>query len=179
MKIALIVAVADNGVIGDGKAMPWHLPRDLAYFKKTTLGCPVIMGRKTFDSILAVLGKPLPGRANIVVSRNPQSVDASKGERLAVASLPDALAQVRSMTPKPERIFVIGGGEIYTQAMLAADELFVTHVHTNAAGTVLFPTIDPAKWTQTKAERVEADANNPFAVTFAVYEAKRTTSATH
>jgi dihydrofolate reductase len=174
MKIALIVAVADNDVIGDGKAMPWHLPRDLAYFKKTTLGCPVIMGRKTFDSILAALGKPLPGRVNIVISRNPQSVEASKGERIAVASLQEALTRARSMSPTPERVFVIGGGDVYSQAINSADELFVTHVHTNAEGSVTFPSIDPAKWTQKKSERVEADASNPLALTFAVYESKST-----
>jgi dihydrofolate reductase len=182
MHIALIVAVADNGVIGDGERMPWHLPRDLAYFKQTTMGCPVIMGRKTYDSILSALGKPLPGRLNIVISRTPERIPAPASgqlktardldEALAIAQQHIALAKDAAVNPK-ETVFVIGGGQIYAAALNCAQQLFVTHVHTQAEGSVHFPSIDLEKWRLASAVRFEADSNNANAVTFSVYETQR------
>ncbi len=167
MEIALIVAVADNGVIGNGQTMPWHLPRDLAYFKQTTMGCPVIMGRKTFDTILQSLGKPLPGRLNIVVSRTPEKI-APYQNVFACQSLNEAIASAKANSDTPPKIFIIGGGEIYTAAIHRADTLYVTHVHTKAEGNVTFPMVDGA-WKLKSSERFESDAANDHAMTFSIY----------
>lgn len=140
--IVLHVAVAENGVIGRDGDMPWRLSSDLRRFKAATMGKPVVMGRKTFASI----GKPLPGRLNIVVTRD----GAFRAEGVEVAhSLADALAlaavRARCMSGAHE-ICVIGGGQIYAEAMPRADRLSVTHVLAEVEGDTRFPEIDPALW---------------------------------
>ncbi|MEW1955877.1 dihydrofolate reductase [Terrabacter sp. NPDC080008] len=135
--VSMIAAVARNGVIGDGRTMPWHLPEDLKFFKRTTMGHPMVMGRRTFDSMGA-----LPGRRSIVVTRQP---DWSAPGVEVVHSLPDALALV----DREEQVFVVGGGEIYRQAMPYAVRLLVTEVEQSPEGSVTFPAIDPQQWVET------------------------------
>lgn len=139
--IVLIAAVARGGVIGDGRAIPWHLPADLAYFKRTTMGHPVIMGRATFDSI----GFPLPGRRTIVVTRQPGWHHA--GVEVA-HSVSEALALAGPVGP----VFVAGGGQIYAEAMPVAARLLITHVEQDAAGSVTFPPIDERLWRRSWTE---------------------------
>lgn len=145
MEKVIIVAIADNNAIGKDNALLWHISEDLKFFKRTTSGCPVIMGRRTFESI----GRPLPKRVNIVVSRG---FDAPDGV-VTVPSL-DAAYRAASEAVMPceaetsvSRCFVIGGGQIYAQALADADRLVVTHVHTVIEGAdTFFPQIDPAVW---------------------------------
>jgi dihydrofolate reductase len=145
--LSLIAAVARNGAIGKDNALLWRLPEDLQFFKRTTLGCPVIMGRKTYDSI----GRPLPGRHNIVVTRNPQwqasGVDA-------VTSLAAALALVAD-APK---VFVIGGAQLYAQALPLAGELVLTEVDADYEADTFFPEWNKAAFTEVSREAHFADA---------------------
>ncbi|MBN9315995.1 MAG: dihydrofolate reductase [Devosia sp.] len=139
--VAMIAAVGANGVIGSGSEIPWRLPTDFAHFKRTTLGKPLIMGRKTFESI----GRPLPGRANIVVTRRPDY----RPEGVVVApSLAGALetAQQVAAAEHAEEVMIGGGGEIYREAMPLAQRLYVTHVHAAPDGDAYFPAIDPSIW---------------------------------
>jgi dihydrofolate reductase len=135
--VTMIAAVGRNGVIGDGLTMPWHLSEDLKFFKRTTMGHPMVMGRRTFDSMGA-----LPGRRSIVVTR--QRDWAAPGVEVA-HSLADALALVADA----EQVFVVGGGEVYRQAMAYAARLLVTEVDQSPDGSVTFPQIDPADWAET------------------------------
>ena len=137
----MIAAVGENGVIGSDGAIPWRLPTDFAHFKRTTLGKPLIMGRKTFESI----GKPLPGRTNIVVTRRddyrPDGVEVFH-------SLAEALdrAQVIAASDGADEVMIGGGGEIYREAMPLAERLYVTHVAATPTGDARFPPIDPRQW---------------------------------
>lgn len=139
--VAMIAAVADNGVIGSAGNIPWRLPTDFAFFRRMTLGKPLLMGRKTFESI----GKPLPGRTNIVVTRQkgyqPDGV-------IVIDSLAAALdhAQAIAAADAVEEVMIGGGAEIYREAMPLADRLYITHVAAEPAGDALFPAIDPAVW---------------------------------
>lgn len=137
-RLTLIVARDRHGGIGRDNTLPWHLPEDLQHFKATTLGHPIIMGRRTFDSI----GRALPGRRNLVVSRN--EAWAHEGcER--VGSLAEALAQCRGL---PEA-FVIGGGQLYAEALPVADRLLITEVDLDARADTFFPAPDPGIWERT------------------------------
>ncbi|SDP34886.1 Dihydrofolate reductase [Nakamurella panacisegetis] len=140
MSITLIASVAENGVIGDGGDLAWRNSEDLRRFKNLTTGHPIIMGRKTFDSI----GRPLPGRRTIVVTR---STGFSRDGVEAVHSLPDALALVPD-----QDVFVIGGGEIYAQSIGLADRLEITHIELELAGDTRFPAIAPADWERIRVE---------------------------
>lgn len=162
MRVNLIAAVAENGVIGQGNAMPWHLPADFAWFKRHTMGHPVLMGRKTFESI----GKPLPGRRNIVVTRNP-AWTATGCER--AASLEDALHLCQAA---PE-VFVIGGGELYRAALPRAKRMFITTVACQPEGDTRFPGWSPNEWRETECLSHEADAKNAHAMTFRILERSR------
>ena len=135
MILAAIVAFSRNRVIGRDGDMPWHLPEDLKFFKRTTRGKPVIMGRRTFEA----LGKALPGRRNIVITRNP-GFSASDCQR--AASLDAALALVDSA----EEAFIIGGGQLYRQALPRLDRLYLTEIDTEIPGDTFFPAIDEAEW---------------------------------
>jgi len=139
--ISLVVAMAENHVIGINNTLPWHLPEDLKHFKAMTLGKPVVMGRKTWDSI----GRPLPGRRNIVVTRN---ADWSADGAEVAHSLEAALALAGDV----EEICVIGGAELYRQAIDAADRLLVTEVGLTVAGDAFFPVIDRSRWQETARE---------------------------
>lgn len=139
--VAMIAAVGDNGIIGSDGAIPWRLPTDFAHFKRTTMGKPLIMGRRTFESI----GKPLPGRTNIVVTR--QSGYQPDGV-LVFHSLAGALdhAQQIAAADGVNEVVIGGGGEIYREAMPLAERLYVTHVAVSPSGDARFPLIDPKQW---------------------------------
>lgn len=155
MQVSMIVAMAANRTIGKDNRMPWHLPADLKHFRETTLGCPVIMGRKTFESILASLGKPLPGRTNIVITRNagfshPGAVTVTSPEA-ALAAAHRALSSVEPHAPtvsepRPAEVFVIGGAEIYAAMLPLARRVVVTEIRHNFDGDAFFPALDPTLW---------------------------------
>ncbi|MFZ5757021.1 MAG: dihydrofolate reductase [Pseudomonadota bacterium] len=165
MLVSLIAAVADNGVIGRDNKLPWHLPGDLKYFKATTLGKPVIMGRKTWES----LGRPLPGRTNIVITR--QSGYAPAGAKVT-ASLDEALALAAqvALIDGVDECVVIGGAEIYAQALPRCDRLYLTEVRAQVAGDAFFPAFDRRDWRETKREDFRAEGPNPYDYGFVVYE---------
>ena len=173
--ICIVAAVARNGVIGRDGDMPWRLSSDLKRFKRLTMGAPVIMGRKTHESI----GKPLPGRLNIVVTRN-YDWDADGVMRVASldAALDLATAHLESAEPDPDEpdaplpdeVFVIGGGEIYAQAMGMADVLYITEVLAEVDGDTHFPEIDPAVWEEVEAEDVPAGEKDSHPTRFVTYE---------
>jgi len=155
----MIVAHADNRIIGKDNDMPWHLPADLAYFKKTTLGKPVIMGRKTYESI----GRPLPGRLNIVISR-----DASYSAQgiTTVTSVEQALEAAGNV----EEIMVIGGGAIYAHCLPAANRLYITHINASIDGDTQFPEYDLNVWKKVSSDTRQPDEKNSYELDFAVYE---------
>lgn len=155
----MIVATANNRIIGKDNDMPWHLPADLAYFKKTTLGKPIIMGRKTYESI----GRPLPGRKNIVISRDV-SYQAEGIE--TVTSVDAALALVNDV----EEVMVIGGGAIYQHCLPAADRLYITHIEASIEGDTQFPFYDTRLWKKVSSEYYLADDKNEYNLDFCVYE---------
>ena len=146
VKLVLVAAVADNGVIGQGGGLPWRLKSDMQHFRAVTMGKPVVMGRKTFLSI----GKPLAGRTNIVVSRDPQF--AAPGV-LVAPSIEAALAAARgdALRRGADAIAVIGGADLYAQIMDRADRLAITHVHLHPEGDTMFPAIDPLQWHERRA----------------------------
>lgn len=141
MKLVLVAAVAENGVIGRANAMPWHIPSDLKHFRRLTFGKPVVMGRKTFESI----GKPLVGRTNIVVTRDPQLClpGAVVAHDLAAGL---SVARGDALRRGGDEIMVIGGGDIFCELMPRAQRLEITRVHEAPAGDAFFPKIDPAAW---------------------------------
>ena len=145
--LSLIAAVARNGAIGKGNALLWRLPEDLKFFKRTTLGCPVIMGRKTWDSI----GRPLPGRRNIVITRNSDW-------RAEGAEVFHDLDSALVATTEESKVFIIGGGELYAQALPLADELVITEVDADFEGDTFFPVWDRGAFTEVSRESHTADA---------------------
>jgi dihydrofolate reductase len=166
--IVLLAAVAENGVIGRDNALPWRLSSDLKRFKLLTLGKPVVMGRKTFDSI----GKPLPDRTNIVVTRDPSFRAA--GVKV-VPSVEAALEFARGEARRcgVGEIAVIGGTEVFNQTMSLADRLEITHVHAKPAGDVHFPSIDPEHWRATARSEMSAGPRDEFGASFVTYERVR------
>lgn len=164
MTIAMMVAMAENGVIGNNNKLPWHLPEDLKYFKQTTMGKPVIMGRKTFDSI----GRALPGRLNIVVSRNSQ-LNLPEGVLLA-ASVKEAIDLARQHKPEAQEIMVMGGEQIYRQAFPLADKLYLTKVHSDVQGDAYFTGFNENQWQQTSVQHFKSDDKNPYNYSFCVFE---------
>lgn len=166
LPISIIVAIANNDVIGRDGGMPWRLSTDLRRFKSVSMGNPVIMGRKTYDSI----GKPLPGRLNIVVTRNADwQVDGVE----RVASLEEGIAfanaAVREMQ-EANQICVIGGGQIYAEALLLADRLIVTHVLADIEGDTVFPPIDGAIWAPVSSEEFLPGEKDSHATRYVIYE---------
>ncbi len=139
--VTLIAAVGRNRVIGTGNDMPWHLPEDFAFFKRTTMGHPMIMGRKTFDSI----GRALPGRRTIVITRQ---IGWAHADVETAHSLSDALA----LAGPADEVFVCGGGQVYAEAMPWAHRMLITEVDQEPVGDVLFPEIDDATWHETARE---------------------------
>jgi len=161
-ELSLIVATANNNIIGKDNEMPWHLPADLAYFKKITLGKPIIMGRKTFESI----GRPLPGRRNVVISRD---INYQAEGVESVTSVDHALALVDGV----EEVMVIGGGAIYSHCMSVATRLYVTHIKADIAGDTKFPLFDIENdWQKVNSEFFKADEHNVYDLDFAIYQRK-------
>ncbi|MDH3001011.1 dihydrofolate reductase [Chelonobacter oris] len=158
MQISLIVAFTQNRVIGKDNQMPWHLPRDLAWFKRNTLNKPVIMGRKTFESI----GRPLPNRRNIVLSRNPF---VYHGIQWA-----DSLQTALSHCEDEAEVMIIGGGELFKQSLPLADKLYLTEIQTALDGDTFFPQIDFTQWKTVEETFSEADEKNAYACRFLILE---------
>jgi dihydrofolate reductase len=163
--LVLVVAIADNGVIGRAGGLPWRLRSDLRHFRALTLGHPVVMGRKTYQSI----GRPLPGRTNIVVSRG--DAFAAPGV-LVAAGLDAALDAARgdALRRGADAIMVIGGAEIYLQAMPSASLIEITRVHMEPEGDAVFPMIDPEEWRETKRQGCDAGPADDAPFTFVTYE---------
>jgi len=164
-RIVLVVAVAENGVIGRDNGMPWRLPGDLKHFKKTTLGKPVIMGRRTFESI----GRPLPGRSNIVLTRDtgfrPDGVLLARNIDEAFS-----LAKREAMKLNAEEITVIGGGEVYAQALPLAARIYLTEVHGKPDGAAHFPSLDRSDWTETSRDGPHRGADDTYSHSFIVLD---------
>ncbi len=164
VSLAMIVAMAENRVIGRDNQLPWHLPNDLKYFKAVTMGKPIIMGRKTFESI----GKPLPGRSNIVVTRNPQFT--AEGVRLAAdVEQAVAIAQEIALAEGIDEVMVIGGGQLYAELLPMVRRLYVTRVHAQVEGDAFFPELDWAQWQLTDREQYAAEGSNPYEYSFNTY----------
>lgn len=157
--LTIIVAAAQNNVIGSANQLPWRLPDDLKRFKALSLGKPVLMGRKTFDAI----GRPLPGRTNIVISRQPGlQID----DCIVVPSLDAAIAAAGAV---PE-IVIIGGAQIYAQALPLTTTVHLTRVHASVTGDASFPELDPQQWREVAVEHHDADDRHPYAFSFITLE---------
>ena len=162
-RIRIVAAVARNRVIGIGNQMPWHLPQDLQRFKRLTLGHAVIMGRRTFESIVTTSGRPLVGRDNIVVTRSREWT--YPGCR-AAHSLDAAIAAVH----EPHDAFVIGGAEIYALALPIASRLHMTEIDRDFDGDTFFPDLDRLRWREVSRERIALGGSEGFAYAFVEYE---------
>jgi len=166
MKLALIAAVAENGAIGKDNQLLWHLPADLQHFKRLTTGHTVVMGRKTYESI----GKPLPNRINVVVTRQP---DFQAEGCVVVHSLDEAMSQATSnLKPQPSnhQLFVIGGAELYAQALPLANTLYLTEVKANPQGDAFFPTINLMDWDELSRSPHQPDERHAHAFEFVELE---------
>lgn len=161
-RVSLIAALAENRVIGRDNALPWRLPADLKRFRRLTTGHPVILGRKNYESI----GRPLPDRTNIVVTR--------KGGYLAPGCIVvDSLAAAYTAAGETSEIFIIGGAEIYALTLASADRLYLTQVHATVPGDTYFPAFDSRDWLEIERERHEADASHVYAYSFITYDRRR------
>jgi len=156
--LTLIVARARNGIIGRGNALPWRLPADLAHFKRTTMGHPIVMGRKTFESI----GKALPGRRNIVVTRR-------SGWHVDGIEIARSLDEAIELCGDSEHVFVIGGAELFAEALPRADAVVATEIDRDFEGDVTFPALDRALWIEVSRTDHEGDGPDPFSYAFVHY----------
>jgi len=165
IKISIIAAVADNGVIGNGGEIPWYLPSDFAYFKRVTIGKPIIMGRKTFDSI----GKPLPKRTNIIVS-NQQ--DYQPDNVIVINSLEAAIEHAKTIAnaDNVDEIMIIGGARIYQQSMKLADFLYISHVESSPKGDSFFPLINVKEWKLVEQPEVEKSDMDTACYKVSIYQ---------
>lgn len=157
--LSLIVAVGENNEIGKGGKMPWHLPADLKHFKALTLGKPVIMGRRTF----AAIGKPLPQRRNIVVTRD-------RGYQAVGCEVAHALTDALVLAAGAPEVMVIGGGEIYREALPRAQRIYLTRVHASFDADTFFPALDLTEWRETAREDYSANERNFFSYSFLTIE---------
>jgi dihydrofolate reductase len=168
VRIAMIAAVAENGVIGNDQTIPWRIPSDFAFFKRTTMGKPMVMGRKQFETV----GKPLPGRTNIVVTRQkgykPEGV-------LVFDTIEAALERAREIAVADgvDEIMIIGGGEIYEQFMGRADRLYISHVDLHPEGDVRFPAIKPEDWVVVDLPEVAPSEKDSATYRVKVYERRK------
>lgn len=164
-RLCLIAAVAENGVIGRDNDMPWRLPSDLKHFKAVTMGRPVVMGRRTFESI----GRPLPGRDTIVVTR---SAEFDPGTVHTAYSLDEAvgLAEGFARARGVDEVFIVGGGQIYAETIGRADRLHITEVAARPEGDAVFPPIDPTAWREVSREGPVRGEGDTAAMSFVVYE---------
>lgn len=157
MQKSIIVAKAENNVIGKDNDLIWHMPNDLKHFRNTTMGHYIIMGRKTFEATK----KPLPGRTSIVITRNKDY----KAEGYIVVNTIDEALKLGEEN-KQEEVFILGGGEIYKQAMELADKIYLTEIKESFEGDTYFPEIDYSKWQETKRTEFEPDEKNPYPYAF-------------
>lgn len=174
MKISIIAAVSLNGAIGRGNSLLWHLPGDMKFFRETTTGHPVIMGRKTFESI----GRPLPRRTNIVISRGepelPEGVVLAHSLDEALAAASEGCAATGTAEDCAAECFIIGGGQIYAEAMRVADTLYITRVLASVDDAdTFFPTIDPSVWNITSASEVFTDPESGIQYRFEKYDCNK------
>jgi dihydrofolate reductase len=161
MTVSLIVAMAENGVIGRKGGLPWRLPKDLKRFKALTMGHTLVLGRRTWESI----GRLLPGRTFVVISRDP----AFSGQGILVSrSVREAIEQAEGDT----EVFIGGGAEIYRQTLPIADRIYLTRIHARVEGDTYFPEVDWSQWREVSREEHQADEKHPFPFTFLVYERK-------
>jgi dihydrofolate reductase len=171
VRIAMIAGVAENGVIGSDQTIPWRVPSDMAFFKRMTMGKPIVMGRKQFETV----GKPLPGRTNIVITRQrgyqPEGV-------LVFHDVETALEQARRIAQADgvDEIMIIGGGELYAQLMERADRLYITHIDLHPAGDVRFPAIAPEQWAVIDLPEVKPSPRDEASYRVKVYERRRDTA---
>lgn len=161
MVISFIVAVSENNVIGKDNKLPWRLPTDMKYFKNITWAMPVIMGRKSYES----LGEPLKGRTNIVVTRNKNW----KAEGVHIVQSIDQAINVAAQTDAKE-IFIIGGAEIFVAALPSADRIYLTRIHENFDGDTFFPELKKEEWKLVSNRDCPPDEKNPYALSFQVWE---------
>ena len=159
MEICVIAAVAADGAIGRGNQLLWHLPEDLKNFKATTMGCPIIMGRRTFES----LGMPLPGRKNIIVSTKIESrrlIFTREGKSsLEAMTCPDLDSALALASENADKCFILGGARLYAEALGIADRLYITHIDATAEDAdVFFPPIDPKNWKEISRSETRSDA---------------------
>ncbi|MBI2009000.1 dihydrofolate reductase [Candidatus Saccharibacteria bacterium] len=162
--ISLIVAATKNNVIGKENGIPWYLPADLAHFKNTTMGHPIIMGRKTHESI----GKSLPGRYNVVITRQ---IDYKAADGCVVVHSLDEALNLPKVKADPE-VFIIGGAEIYKGSLPLADRIYLTRIHTKIEGDKFF-LFDESKWREISREEHKADDKNPYDYDFLILERKK------
>ena len=165
VKLAIIVAMANNRAIGKDNKLLWHLPEDLKYFKRITMGKPMIMGRKTFESI----GRPLPGRLNIVVTRQAEwNYDGVK----VVSSIDDAMrvAEAQAFIDGTDEVMMIGGAELYKATLPVADKIYLTRVDANIEGDAFFPELSDDDWQEVSRESFSASGSNPYDYAFCVLE---------
>ncbi len=170
-QISIISAVAENGVIGANNGMPWSVSTDLKFFRKTTTGKPVIMGRRTFESIYSRLGKPLPNRKNIVITRDPNY--ANEGVAV-VNSLGDALTLANDIAENDgvEEIMIVGGGQIYKEAMPKASTLYITRIHAQPEGDTKFPDIRKGEWELAECTSFEHGEKDSAGSSLEIYRRK-------
>ena len=168
VRISMIAGVAENGVIGSNQAIPWRIPSDFAYFKRITMGKPMVMGRKQFETV----GRPLPGRTNIIVTR--QQGYRPEGT-LVFATIDAALAEARKIAEADgvDEIMIIGGGEIYAQLMGRADRLYISQVDLHPEGDVRFPAIAPEDWVVVDLPEVTSSAKDSATYRVKVYERRK------
>jgi dihydrofolate reductase len=167
MIISIIVAVASNNVIGKNNTLPWHLPADMKYFKETTSGHCVITGRKNYESIPEKF-RPLQGRTNIVITRNKE---LRYDGVIMVHSLQEAIAE--AMKKNETEVFIIGGGEIFKEAVSLADKIYLTRIHHTIDGDIFFPEINPDTWIEANRTDRMADEKNKYNYSFLVYTRKK------
>ena len=168
VRIAMIAGVAENGVIGSHQTIPWRIPSDFAYFKRMTMGKPIVMGRKQFETV----GKPLPGRTNIIVTR--QEGYQPEGA-LVFPSIDAALAEARSIAAADgvDEIMIIGGGELYAQLMDRADRLYISHIDLHPEGDVRFPAIHPEEWVVVDLPEITPSEKDSASYRVKVYERRK------
>ncbi len=167
MKISIIAAMGENRAIGFKRRIPWRLPADFKWFKDHTMGHPVIMGSKTFES----MGKPLPGRINIILTKNPDYRPG--GDGVLVAHTLDEALTLACTAPGGEEIFICGGGQIYELALPLADTMYLTRVHGTFEGDAFFPEFNKVEWELVGAEEHKKDEKNLFGFDFLTYSEKK------
>jgi len=161
MRLSIVVAMDKNHLIGKGNGLPWYLPADLAFFKKITTGNAILMGRKTYDSI----GKPLPNRRNIIITRNP---DIS----ISGCEVVDSIGKALSITRDEEEVMVIGGANLFKQFLPDVSRLYITHIEGELEGDTYFPNYDANDWLEISRESYQADEKNKYAYHFSMMERK-------